>query len=86
MSQDPTQMPITFEQNEEELVERAKVFLVERRPPPIPDFTQYMPKRKRYGNFSAPRVGPKINRNQGCPCGSGRKYKKCCLNRNRTNE
>jgi len=23
---------------------------------------------------------PKINRNEPCPCGSGKKYKKCCLN------
>lgn len=23
---------------------------------------------------------PKIGRNQACPCGSGKKYKKCCLN------
>ena len=23
---------------------------------------------------------PKIGRNDPCPCGSGRKYKKCCLN------
>ena len=22
---------------------------------------------------------PKIGRNERCPCGSGRKYKKCCL-------
>jgi uncharacterized protein YecA (UPF0149 family) len=22
---------------------------------------------------------PKANRNDPCPCGSGRKYKKCCL-------
>jgi uncharacterized protein YecA (UPF0149 family) len=22
---------------------------------------------------------PKINRNEPCPCGSGKKYKKCCL-------
>jgi hypothetical protein len=21
----------------------------------------------------------KVNRNEDCPCGSGRKYKKCCL-------
>jgi uncharacterized protein YecA (UPF0149 family) len=26
------------------------------------------------------RVNPKINRNISCPCGSGLKYKKCCLN------
>jgi hypothetical protein len=25
------------------------------------------------------RVGPKIGRNEACPCGSGKKYKKCCL-------
>jgi hypothetical protein len=23
---------------------------------------------------------PKINRNDNCPCGSGKKYKKCCIN------
>jgi len=25
-----------------------------------------------------PRSGPKISRNDPCPCGSGKKYKKCC--------
>ncbi|MGA2149698.1 MAG: SEC-C metal-binding domain-containing protein [Bryobacteraceae bacterium] len=24
-------------------------------------------------------VQPKIGRNQPCPCGSGKKYKRCCL-------
>ncbi|MGE4565433.1 MAG: SEC-C metal-binding domain-containing protein, partial [Victivallaceae bacterium] len=24
------------------------------------------------------RVDPKVGRNDDCPCGSGRKYKKCC--------
>jgi SEC-C motif-containing protein len=24
------------------------------------------------------RAGPKVGRNDPCPCGSGRKYKKCC--------
>ena len=23
---------------------------------------------------------PKVNRNEPCPCGSGKKFKKCCLN------
>lgn len=23
-------------------------------------------------------IGPKIGRNESCPCGSGKKYKKCC--------
>ncbi|MCL0076849.1 SEC-C metal-binding domain-containing protein [Dehalococcoidia bacterium] len=29
---------------------------------------------------SAPshRVDPKTSRNEPCPCGSGKKYKKCC--------
>jgi SEC-C motif-containing protein len=26
------------------------------------------------------RTGPKIKRNDPCPCGSGKKYKRCCLN------
>lgn len=31
-------------------------------------------------NFNAPisRIGKKIGRNKPCPCGSGKKYKKCC--------
>ena len=27
------------------------------------------------------RHGPKIGRNDPCPCGSGKKYKKCCINK-----
>lgn len=26
------------------------------------------------------RSGKKIHRNEPCPCGSGKKYKKCCIN------
>ncbi len=29
------------------------------------------------------RAGPKIGRNDPCPCGSGKKYKKCCLGKER---
>lgn len=25
---------------------------------------------------------PKVGRNDFCPCGSGKKFKKCCLNQN----
>ena len=25
------------------------------------------------------RSGPKVGRNDACPCGSGKKYKKCCM-------
>ncbi|MBS0468706.1 MAG: UPF0149 family protein [Proteobacteria bacterium] len=34
-----------------------------------------------FGTFTTPpheRDGPKIGRNDPCPCGSGKKYKKCC--------
>ena len=27
----------------------------------------------------------KVGRNDPCPCGSGKKYKKCCLNKSRVN-
>ena len=26
-------------------------------------------------------VGKKVGRNDPCPCGSGKKYKKCCMNK-----
>jgi SWIM/SEC-C metal-binding protein len=26
-----------------------------------------------------PRIVPKIGRNDPCPCGSGKKFKKCCI-------
>ena len=29
-------------------------------------------------NIQIKRVGDKIGRNDPCPCGSGKKYKKCC--------
>ena len=35
-------------------------------PPPIPPIR---------------REGPKIGRNDPCPCGSGKKYKKCCMDK-----
>jgi hypothetical protein len=31
------------------------------------------------------RTTPKIGRNDPCPCGSGKKYKKCCLNKSNGN-
>ena len=30
------------------------------------------------GTFVRPRSVPKVGRNAPCPCGSGRKYKRCC--------
>ena len=31
--------------------------------------------------YTVKRISPKIGRNAPCPCGSGKKYKKCCLER-----
>lgn len=38
-----------------------------------------------FRNFEKPNLNPlpdkKVGRNEECPCGSGKKYKKCCLNK-----
>lgn len=43
-------------------------------------------KRLRTPSISDPRAKPfaKVGRNDPCPCGSGRKFKKCCLNADST--
>lgn len=35
-------------------------------------------KKQQRGVYVNPRTEPKIHRNEPCPCGSGKKYKKCC--------
>ena len=32
-------------------------------------------------NYNIPSSRPKVGRNDPCPCGSGKKYKKCCINK-----
>lgn len=34
------------------------------------------------GTYAKVRTEPKISRNEPCQCGSGKKYKKCCLIKN----
>jgi preprotein translocase subunit SecA len=36
-------------------------------------------KQSRVSASSKKREGPKVGRNEQCPCGSGKKFKKCCL-------
>ena len=36
----------------------------------------YKPPKYKFLGYHQPK--PKIGRNQPCPCGSGKKYKKCC--------
>lgn len=38
-----------------------------------------MPKMKKINNMPIVNTEPVIGRNDPCPCGSGKKYKKCCL-------
>jgi len=57
------------------------------RPPPTPPTRETAlsgtPLTERWGvALPVPhRVQPKVGRNDPCPCGSGKKYKKCCLGR-----
>ena len=46
----------------------------------IPSMEQidFLPPKNRL--WSTPQIGRKVGRNDPCPCGSGKKYKKCCLN------
>ena len=39
----------------------------------------HLTKKEREANVVSVRTEPKIRRNDLCPCGSGKKYKKCCL-------
>ena len=32
-------------------------------------------------NKPQPIISEKVGRNESCPCGSGKKYKKCCINK-----
>jgi uncharacterized protein len=36
--------------------------------------------RAKPGSFAANENRPKVGRNEPCPCGSGKKFKKCCMN------
>jgi preprotein translocase subunit SecA len=43
------------------------------------DQYQHLTKAERNAIILPIRTTPKVSRNQSCPCGSGKKYKKCCL-------
>jgi hypothetical protein len=38
----------------------------------------HLTKKEREADIQPVRTEPKIGRNEPCPCGSGKKYKKCC--------
>ena len=46
-----------------------------------------MPNRKIQNvNMERMKYGRKVSRNDPCPCGSGKKYKNCCLQKNNDRE
>lgn len=46
-----------------------------------PDKPEDISGLERLNNFNVKRNNPEVGRNDPCPCGSGKKYKKCCLNK-----
>jgi len=50
------------------------------------DIPYFAPPRRIRGKFVKVRTEPKIGRNEPCPCGSGKKYKKCCINKDRNTQ
>jgi len=53
----------------------------ESRPDAVGESRQQVNEPLRQGSGQAVSTEPKIGRNDPCPCGSGKKYKKCHLNR-----
>jgi len=50
-------------------------------PEAAPDLSRQAPRESRGGEgvaHTVRRAAPKVGRNDPCPCGSGKKYKKCC--------
>jgi len=45
------------------------------------DIEEVLSKIRREKTYPTVRMTPKVGRNAPCPCGSGKKYKKCCLNK-----
>ncbi len=45
------------------------------------DSQWYYTRTVRYGPAPFKSVHPKVGRNDPCPCGSGKKYKQCCLSK-----
>jgi len=63
------------EEAKEVKLERKQAFFLSRGPEPSPRGAEMEEGR----GMTVRREGKKIGRNDPCPCGSGKKYKKCCL-------
>jgi len=70
------------EQDEEGVVEFVANFMMNGKPNRHHETSRFAKRDGRWfyvdGTLGArPRTGPKVGRNDPCPCGSGKKYKKC---------
>jgi uncharacterized protein YecA (UPF0149 family) len=45
----------------------------------MPDFARITDNEPCVDHNPAPYVGRDVHRNNPCPCGSGKKYKRCCM-------
>lgn len=45
------------------------------------DFVEDSNKKKKIAQIPQTNASKKVGRNEPCPCGSGKKYKNCCMNR-----
>jgi uncharacterized protein len=46
--------------------------------PRLEELYRHFSRPQEFANATFVRASPKVGRNQPCPCGSGKKYKKCC--------
>ena len=56
--------------------ERTKIL---KQKPPIPKDDEFARTLAQFASQTTPLVSNKVGRNDPCPCGSGKKYKKCCM-------
>jgi SEC-C motif-containing protein len=62
------------DESDEDLDDEFEEVLSER----FKDTVPFVPDAADYGDTPFRRSSPKIGRNEPCPCGSGKKHKKCC--------
>jgi uncharacterized protein YecA (UPF0149 family) len=72
---------ITGPETSEQTIQAGKE-LLEKEPDAIiiPEEVAMKQRMKGWRTFPTT-LEPKIQRNEPCPCGSGKKYKKCCINK-----
>ena len=62
----------------DELVDEFRDTVVGKVEGPVADTLAELPQPVELSGYTVRRAVAKVGRNDPCPCGSGRKYKKCC--------